>query len=166
MRDWRNWVIGVVGVILVLSLVGWLVGGGNGYNTTRRLGPEAQKAQKAANTLKDQLAADEIIDRAFSQPVRCGDAARSPFKTVTKEGELPNRYWFYQWPEGTIECFNSPGTHRIAGVELLPLGKTEAGRILGDPAKYPPSSTFFAPPPTAPPVSSLPELGTKPCCQP
>ncbi len=174
---WK-WIGAVAAVLVVLILITLAASGtgdpASGLFGGTKLGPEARKAQALVESVKDHHQAGSIIDAGVAKSVACGAAARNAFDPSTGK----NRYWFYRWPEGTIECFNTGGYHRVTGEALSPLGVDQIKVIIGDDKKYPADTDLWAPPvrvaaptahqhrPAAPaaPTATVPDLSEGPCC--
>jgi hypothetical protein len=159
---WK-WIGGGAALVAVLALIVSLtLSGGDPASSLfgePKLGPKALAAREVVASVNDHLQSDSILDSNVAKQVSCGAAARSAFDPMTGK----NRFWFFRWEDGTVECYSTGGFHRVRGEALLPLGGDQIKVILGDPEKYPADTDFYSPPARVGPTP-LPELGEGPCC--
>lgn len=138
------YIVGAVVAGIILTLVLLSLGGDPAENifSGKKLGPEAKKAAEISASIGDHHQAGTMLDNVVAKPVACGTAARNAFDPFSGK----NRFWFYRWPEGTIECYNTGGFHRITGEELQPLGVAQIQVILADQEKYQSDADLWGPP--------------------
>jgi len=159
------------GVLLIVIVIVALVasaGSGDtaGLFASPKVGPETAKALALEQAIRDHHVADSVRTRAAAQQVACGVAAQNAFDPVTGA----NKFWFFRWEDGTLECYDSGGFHRIRGVRLEPLGPDQIKIIVNNPTKYTTDGDFWSTPRRAPqgaatPVPMpVPQLGEEPCC--
>lgn len=170
-----KWIIGGVVVLAILALV--VFGNNSGdpamnFFGTHKVGPLEQKARELSFAMEDHHRELAEHRKSVAKPVPCAIAVEGAFDPATGR----NAYWYYQWPDGKLECFDSGGFHPVTGVKLEEMTKDQVAVIINHPDKYPATDILWHPqshqqaasspsaPAPATAATPLPVLGEGHCC--
>lgn len=136
---------------------------------------DVDRAKRIAANAEDGRQAGDIIDSHIALPVPCGAVVRKAFNPY----DHTSRFWYFRDRNtGILECFDTPGYHRMWRSPLKGATTDIVEEILMYPRLYPipvattprteyrPEPRYIAPPPPPQRPTPLPELeGSVPICR-